>query len=151
MWLHNRISLQIPYMYRAGTYRYFVRQLNQMRKILYSIYVCRTIGYHNATKRNGSWHDSMERCSDSKLFGICSRIMDWSARMGTSGCQSIEGKSTVYVVTLLERSVFQKFKSFSMWNVELKLRIEHFLQLQCIIYNDPLSRYYIFSVSKHLN
>lgn len=30
MWLHNRISLQIPYMYRAGTY-IFVRQIFNLK------------------------------------------------------------------------------------------------------------------------
>lgn len=35
MWLHNRISLQIPFMYRAGTYRVTIIVYENVNNLFY--------------------------------------------------------------------------------------------------------------------
>lgn len=93
MWLHNRISLQIPYMYRAGEVI-----PNSSRLCFYPYNNFRATGHHNASEGNGSRNDGVERSGDIIVPRVRSRVVDRSSRVGANWRQSIAREGSVYVV-----------------------------------------------------
>lgn len=92
-WLQNRISLQIPYLYRAGIFCCSFRRTTN-----HASFVFRAIGYNYESTRYGFCDGCLEGSFDYVLFGDGARIVDFLERMGEIRGAVVERKSSIRVV-----------------------------------------------------